>query len=87
MNHSVIGKNSRLAAAVFLLAAVVSCQGQTSEEDRKLAEERRMQEQSLDRKLAQYVRVEMNYDASGLTRSEKKTFKSLIEAAELIDLD
>ncbi|MEE8112584.1 MAG: peptidase [Acidobacteriota bacterium] len=86
MNHSVIGKNSRLAAAVFLLAAVVSCQGQTSEEDRKLAEERRMQEQSLDRKLAQYVRVEMNYDASGLTRSEKKTFKSLIEAAELIDL-
>ncbi len=86
MNHSVIGKNSRLAAAVFLLAAVVSCQGQTSEEDRKLAEERRMQEQSLDRKLAQYVRVEMKYDASGLTRSEKKTFKSLIEAAELIDL-
>ena len=86
MNHNVIGKNSRLAAAVFLLAAVASCQGQTSEEDRKLAEERRMQEQSLDRKLAQYVRVEMNYDASGLTRSEKKTFKSLIEAAELIDL-
>ncbi len=86
MNHSVIGKNSRLAAAVFLLVAVASCQGQTSEEDRKLAEERRMQEQSLDRKLAQYVRVEMNYDASGLTRSEKKTFKSLIEAAELIDL-
>ncbi len=86
MNHYVIGMNSRLAAAVFLLAAVASCQGQTSEEDRKLAEERRMQEQSLDRKLAQYVRVEMNYDASGLTRSEKKTFKSLIEAAELIDL-
>lgn len=74
-----------LAAAMLVLLTGSSCQPgsiQLGPDGKKV---RTLSMAEIDRKLAQYVQVEMAFDATGLPRPQRELLRKLIEAGEMIE--